>query len=191
MGISCFVTPRCYKIYMCMYIEPIDVFEATKPSDFNFFYWTMWWYATFCKICPGYHSKSTIYSTSANEKTPNFSFCDFAWTICFIKFDLQTNEEECFYLHIKQCSQTQNLLSHPSLGDFMFSVRIRRRVRVRVHRRRRRNDFCFSRQNRLSFSLDIRDKGSIGLGKYNGWPFVEQSLQNLVAISLLSCLSPD
>ena len=39
----------------------------------------------------------------------------------------------------------------PVWGDFMFSVRFRRRVRVRVRRRRRRrNDFCFSRQNRLS-----------------------------------------
>ena len=48
----------------------------------------------------------------------------------------------------------------------MFSVRFRRRIRVRV--RRRRNDFCFSRQNRLSFTLDIWDKESIGLGKCTG-----------------------
>ena len=34
----------------------------------------------------------------------------------------------------------------PVWGDFMFSVRFRRRRR----HRRRRNDFCFSRQNRLS-----------------------------------------
>ena len=51
----------------------------------------------------------------------------------------------------------------------MFSVRFRRRVRRRG--RRRRNDFCFSRQNRLSFTVDIWDKESIGLGKRTGWPF--------------------
>ena len=56
----------------------------------------------------------------------------------------------------------------PVWGDFMFSVRFRRRVRVR---RRRRNDFCFSRQNHLSFTLDIWDKESIGLEKCTGWPF--------------------
>ena len=50
----------------------------------------------------------------------------------------------------------------------MFSVRFRRRVRVRVGRR---NDFCFSRQNRLSFTLDIWDKEIIGLYKCTGWPF--------------------
>ena len=33
-------------------------------------------------------------------------------------------------------------------GVTLFLVRIRRRVYVHVHRRR--NDFCFSRQNRLS-----------------------------------------
>ena len=43
----------------------------------------------------------------------------------------------------------------------MFSVCFR----VRRHGRRR-NDFCCSRQNRLSFNLDIWDKDSIGLGKY-------------------------
>ena len=52
----------------------------------------------------------------------------------------------------------------------MFSVRFRRRVRVR--RRRRRNDFCFSRQNRLSYTLDIWDTESIGLGKCSVWPLV-------------------
>ena len=35
----------------------------------------------------------------------------------------------------------------PVWGDFMFSVRFRRRVRRRL---RRLQDFCFSRQNRLS-----------------------------------------
>ena len=54
----------------------------------------------------------------------------------------------------------------------MFSVRFRRRVRARV-RRRRRNDCCFSRQNRLNFTLDIWDKESIGLGKCTGWPFCD------------------
>ena len=34
------------------------------------------------------------------------------------------------------------LLGHPVWGDFMFSVRFRRV--------RRRNNFCLSRQNRLS-----------------------------------------
>ena len=57
----------------------------------------------------------------------------------------------------------------------MFSVRFRRRVRVRVRRprrcRRRRQDFCISRQNRLSFTLDILDEESIGLGKCSEWPF--------------------
>ena len=38
----------------------------------------------------------------------------------------------------------------------MFSVRFRRRVRV--CRRRHRNDFRISRQNRLSYTLDIWDK---------------------------------
>ena len=33
------------------------------------------------------------------------------------------------------------------------------------------NDFCFSRQNRLSFTLDIWDKESIGPGKCTEWPF--------------------
>ena len=97
----------------------------------------------------------------------------------------------------------------------MFSVRFRRRVRRRRHRRR--NDFCFSRQNRLSFTLDIWDKESIGLGQMYWmtfrWPWLKvtavtlinknllvcrikweplnQSLQNLVAISPWSWLSPD
>ena len=43
----------------------------------------------------------------------------------------------------------------------MFSVRFRRRVRVHRRRCRRRNDFCFSRQNRLSKTLDIWDKESM------------------------------
>ena len=46
----------------------------------------------------------------------------------------------------------------------MFSVRFRRRVR-------RHNDFCLSCQNRLSYILDIWDKGYIGLAKCTGWPF--------------------
>ena len=37
-----------------------------------------------------------------------------------------------------------------------------------VRFRRRRNDFCFSRQNRLSYTLYIWDKESIGLGKCTG-----------------------
>ena len=45
----------------------------------------------------------------------------------------------------------------------MFSVRFRRR--------RHRNNFCFSRQNRLSFNLDIWDKEIISLGKCTGWHF--------------------
>ena len=51
-----------------------------------------------------------------------------------------------------------------------FCVRVRVRVRIRVHHRC--NDFCFSRQNRLSFTLHIWDKQSIGLGKCTGWPLV-------------------
>ena len=51
----------------------------------------------------------------------------------------------------------------------MFSVCFRRRVRCR---HRRRKDFYFSRQNRLSFTLDIWDKESMGLGKCTGWPLV-------------------
>ena len=52
----------------------------------------------------------------------------------------------------------------------MFSVRFRRRlrVRVRVRVRRRRNDFCFLCHNRLSWTLHIWDKESIGLGKCTG-----------------------
>ena len=49
----------------------------------------------------------------------------------------------------------------------MFSVRFRVLVRVR----HRRKDFCFWHQNHLRLTLDIWDKGSVGLGKCSGWPF--------------------
>ena len=56
---------------------------------------------------------------------------------------------------------------NPVWGDFRFSW-----VRFRCRRCRRRcNDFCFSRQNLLSFTLDIWYKESIGLGKCTEWPF--------------------
>ena len=96
----------------------------------------------------------------------------------------------------------------------MFSVRFRVRVHVRVRRRRRRrrrNDFCFSRQNRFSLTLDIWDKESICPAKCNGWPWpkftavalikkyclqdkvrtTQPSLHKLVAIFPLSCFLPD
>ena len=60
-------------------------------------------------------------------------------------------------------------LSHPSLGDFMFSVRFRH-VCIRVCPRRRQ-DNGYSHQNHLSQTLDIWDKESIGLRKCTGWPF--------------------
>ena len=47
-------------------------------------------------------------------------------------------------------SSSSSSSSHPVWDGFMFSVRFRRR--------RRRNDFCFSRQNRLSHILDIWDE---------------------------------
>ena len=65
------------------------------------------------------------------------------------------------------CRLMQCVIKSPQSGVTMFSVRFR--CRVRVHRRRRRrNDFCFSHQNRFSFTLDIWDKESIGLGKCTG-----------------------
>ena len=57
----------------------------------------------------------------------------------------------------------------------MFSVRFRRRVGVRARRRHRhrRNDFCFSRQNCLSYTLDIWYKEGMGLGICTRWPVGE------------------
>ena len=49
----------------------------------------------------------------------------------------------------------------------MFSVCFRRRRR----RRRHRNNFCFSRQNCWSWTLDIWHKEYMGLGKCTRWPF--------------------
>ena len=46
----------------------------------------------------------------------------------------------------------------PVWADFMFSVRFCRVRRVRRVRVRRRNNFCFSRQNRSSITLDIGTK---------------------------------
>ena len=53
----------------------------------------------------------------------------------------------------------------------MFSIRFRRVRRRRIRRRhvRHRNDFCLSRQNRLSYILDIWSKEYIGLTKCTGW----------------------
>ena len=54
----------------------------------------------------------------------------------------------------------------------MFSVRFRVRVCVRIRVRHRGNDFCFSHQKCFSYTLNIWDKESIGLGKCTGWLWV-------------------
>ena len=72
------------------------------------------------------------------------------------------NEELCYKFHHRKLKVIDklvllvclidnklSLLSHPGLGDFMFSVRFRR-VRVRRVRVRRRKNFSLSRQNHLS-----------------------------------------
>ena len=64
----------------------------------------------------------------------------------------------------------------------MFSVRFRHRVR----RRRRPNDFCFSRQNRLSFTLDIWDKESIGLSGKMYWMTFRWPWLKVTAVTLIN-----
>ena len=56
------------------------------------------------------------------------------------------------------------------LWPSIVSLRFRR---VRHRRVRRNNNFCLSRQNRLSYILDIWDTEYIGLGQCSEWPFFD------------------
>ena len=77
----------------------------------------------------------------------------------------------------KICSQGSiwqyTIIKSPQSGVTLFSAHLRRiRPRRRPRRRRRcRNNFCLSRQNLLSLTLDIWHKKYMGLGECTGWPF--------------------
>ena len=77
-----------------------------------------------------------------------------------------------WYIYMYTCMF--NYVSHPSLGwlyDFSSFPPSRPRPPAAAAAAAATADFCFSRQNCLSFTLYIWDKESIGLGKCTGWPF--------------------